>query len=89
MRRFEEIFSEIGRLIVREFRKFGTAEAKQSKQDWKGAVSEILCKIVDGYGLRSFTKGVGMNEWISVAVPRIPSIHQMHEGPSCCTAMQA
>ena len=51
-----EIFSETGRrkdefmtdvlrdniMIMREFRKFGTAMAKQSKQDWKRAVSENL-----------------------------------------------
>ena len=87
MRRLTEIFSEIGRrkdefmtdvlrgntLIMREFRKYGTAEAKQSKQDWKEAVSESFYKTVDGYRLRSFTKGVGMSEWISAAVPRIPS----------------
>ena len=60
-------------LIMREFQKFGIAEAKQSKQDWKTEVSESLYKTVDGYGLRSFTKEVGMSEWISVAVPRIPS----------------
>ena len=60
-------------LIMREFRMFGKAEAKQSKQDWKAAVSESLYKTVDGYGLRSLTEGVGMSEWISAAVPRIPS----------------
>ena len=60
-------------LIMRKFRKFGTAEEKQSKQDWKAAVSESLYKTVDGYGLRSFTKGVGMNEWISAVAPRIPT----------------
>ena len=49
------MFSET--TIMREFRKFGTAEAKLSKQDWKAPVSESLYKTVDGYGLRSFTSG--------------------------------
>ena len=64
-------------LILSEFRKFGTAVAKQSKHDWREAVSESLFEIVDGYRLRSFTKGIGMSDWIAAAVPRIPSIQHI------------
>ena len=82
-------------LIVREFQKFGTAEAKQSKQDWKAA--ESLYKTVDGYGLRSFTKEVGMSKWISAAVPKFPSrqyircrnaTHSVKCTPSVCEGLQ-
>ena len=43
-------------LIMREFRKFGTAMAEQLKHDWREATSENLYKTVDR--LRSFSKGI-------------------------------
>ena len=63
---------------------FGTLAAveKHSKHDWREAISESLYKTVSGYGLRSFSKGIGMSEWIAAAVPRIPSTQQIHAGRS-------
>ena len=58
-------------MLMKEFRKFGKDVTAMPKDAWKRGVAESLYRTVDGYGLRSFSGGI--SEWITAAVPKLPS----------------
>ena len=62
-------------MVIKEYRKFESETARMPKDAWKKRVSESSRhltlsqdKTLDGYGLRSISKGKGMSEWIATAV---------------------
>ena len=60
-------------MLMKEFSKFGKDIAKMPKDAWKKRVVDSLYRMVDGYGLRSFSGGRGISEWITGTVSKMPS----------------
>ena len=60
-------------MLMKEYMNFESETARMPKDAWKKRVAESLYKTVDGYGLRSFSNGIGISEWIGTAVPKMPS----------------
>ena len=72
-------------MLMKEFRKFGKDIAIMPKDAWKKRVAESLYRMVDDYGLRSFSGGRGISEWLTAVVPKRPSLalaitHQVLKG---------
>ena len=59
-------------MLMKEFKKFGKDTATMPKDAWKKRVAGSLYRMVDDYGLRSFSGGRGISEWITAAVPKMP-----------------